>query len=167
MTKLEFKELNLENFDSYVDYIIHSEELYPTQIRSSKEDYKDMLKDENSIAIVAFSDSEYVGNIVGSPLLDHEFDEYELDKKKKIVYLYNIVVENNYQGRGLGSKLLKEFIKVAKERGFDTLVGHFRQNRSLALIKKLGCIIKKVHNNWEDSGEDYCFCELDLKNINF
>ncbi|MDD5254104.1 MAG: GNAT family N-acetyltransferase [Candidatus Nanoarchaeia archaeon] len=165
MGQLTFKELDEANFEEYKNYLLHSEEIFPEKIRSSIEDYKDMLLDPNNIAILGFLDNNYVGNIIGATLIDEEFDEYGYDRNKKIIYLYNIVIEKEYQGRGFGYELTKEFVRVAKEQGFEILIGHFRQNSSVSLIKKFGAVIKSTHPNWEESGEDYFFCEVDLTKV--
>jgi ribosomal protein S18 acetylase RimI-like enzyme len=79
-----------------------------------------------------------------------------------MIYMFNFVIEPEYQNKGYGSQLLKEFIKSAKEKGYKKLLGHFRQNSSLHLVKKLGAKEKKTYKNWCKTKENYTLCELVL-----
>lgn len=165
---LTFKELTRDNFKDYQDYILLYEQIYPEKIRSSQEDYIEMLLDDESIALVLEVDSRYAGSILGCPLEEEDRKLFNINiplENTKVIYLYNIIIAPEYQGKGLGYGLLKEFIRVVKEKGYYVLVGHFRPNGSATLIKKFGGEVKQVWSNWEDSGEDYLYCELDLKSV--
>ncbi len=56
---------------------------------------------------------------------------------------YAIVVADDWQGRGLGRRMMTELIKVAKARGLSSMIGHvFASNRGmLHLCEALGFVI--------------------------
>lgn len=164
----KFHEITADNLGRYEKQIFCSEEMFPEQIRTSREDYMEILTSENSVALVATIDSKYIGNIIGCPVTEEDMAEYEIDlgiNREKIIYVYNIVIDNDYQGKGYGHELMKEFIRIAKVRGFEALAGHFRKFRSDSLIRKFGAVAKKTYANWDCSGEVYIFCVLDFRNL--
>jgi acetyltransferase len=61
---------------------------------------------------------------------------------------FALVVADNWQGRGLGRRLMEQLIDVARARGLRSMVGHvLAENRGmLALAQKLGFVVG-------DSGE--------------
>ena len=160
---LAFEDLNLNNWHVYVDLVLKSEAIFPESIRTSKEEFTEILLIKDTIAKVAI-DSGYVGNIMGYPLVSLEnLEEYGLQfLEERAIYISNLVIESTHQGKGFGKKLLLEFIKAAIDNGYEKVYGHFRQNHSLVLIKKLGARELKVFPNWSDTGEDFVLCELDL-----
>ncbi|MBN2367995.1 GNAT family N-acetyltransferase [Candidatus Woesearchaeota archaeon] len=163
--ELRIIRLTLESFIEYEKDILKSEEIYPPSLRTSKEDFLDILSTSGHITLVALLGDEYVGNIVGSPLTVQEQKEYGLYVKigQKMMYIYNLLVDSHYQGKGYAKLLIKEFIAIASEHGFDYVMGHFRMGASASLIQKFGGEIKAVISNWEGSGEDFAMCELKLK----
>ncbi|MFH1126634.1 MAG: GNAT family N-acetyltransferase [archaeon] len=164
----KFHEITADKFGRYEKQILRSEEIFPEQIRTSREDYMGILMSENSIALVATIDSKYIGNIIGCPITEEDMAEYEIDfgiDREKILYVYNIVIDNAFQGRGYGHEMMKEFIRIAKMRGYEVLAGHFRKYRSESLIRKFGAVAKKTYANWDNSGEEYILCVLDLRNV--
>jgi len=165
---LSFEDLGAENWSKYSGLILQSELVYPETIRSAPEDFIEILSEGDRIAKVAFTGSEYVGNVIGYCITPEEMKAYGLEgegDRSKIAYIINIVVAPQHQGKGFGTELLREFIKAAKARGYEKLVGHFRQPNSLNLIKRLGAKEKGVFRNWENTGEDYTLCFLDLQSV--
>ncbi|HII72084.1 TPA: GNAT family N-acetyltransferase [Candidatus Woesearchaeota archaeon] len=176
--KLRFVDLNRENFDRFEPLLSGSELVYPESIRSVREDFLEML--EEPVAFLAFSDEEddhaagrddsddgddddYVGNVLGCALTPEEVIEYGVRGKGRILYLFNIVVDPGFQGRGVGKSLMAEFLRRAKKHGYDVVAGHFRKNASLSLFKRFGGKEIQLHTDWEGTGEDYVYCEIDLK----
>jgi len=165
---LTFDDLREDNWNQYGNFVMRSETIYPESIRSPGEEFTCILKSEDSVAKVLLLDSEYIGNAVGFCMDEEDKGDFGLDKlpgNPKIIYLFNILIDPSHQGRGYGSMLMQEFIKSAKSKGYDYIVGHFRPNGSLHIIKKFGAVEGAVCKNWENIGEDYIFCILDLRSI--
>jgi GNAT superfamily N-acetyltransferase len=165
---LTFDDLIEGNWNKYGNFVLQSETIYPEFIRSPGEEFIDIVKSRGSIAKIALLDSEYIGNAVGFCMDEEDKGDFGLDKlpgNPKIIYLFNILINPAHQGKGYGSMLTQEFIKSAKAMGYDYIAGHFRPNGSLHMIKKFGAVEGAVCKNWENIGEDYVFCILDLRSI--
>ena len=164
-TKIVFKDLTSKNLPKFKKSVLKSELTFPEPIRSTFDDYLNFLSVENSVAKVALLNSKYIGNIIGfSPTIEI-IEEEGLEgivENPNTIYVFNFVIDSKYQDKGYGHQLLQNFIKSAKEKGYEKLVGHARQNNSLYLGKKFGAKEKSVHKNWSDTEEDYILCELDL-----
>ncbi|MBN2111708.1 GNAT family N-acetyltransferase [Candidatus Woesearchaeota archaeon] len=164
---LIFEDIKPDNWQRFESFVLKTELSYPEEIRTERDEYIEIILEEN-IAKSASFNSEYIGNAIGYPLTIEDVEFHDLTPemiKVKAIYLFNFAVEPIHQGKGYGMKLLLEFIKSAKEKGYEKLLGHFRPNASLALIKKAGGKELKICKNWENTGEDYVLCELDLKSF--
>ncbi|MFH1237780.1 MAG: GNAT family N-acetyltransferase [Candidatus Aenigmatarchaeota archaeon] len=165
ISMLAFEDLGSDSWQKYGELILKSENVFPEAIRTPEEDYADTVKENGSIAKVALLDSQYVGNIFGYALLPEDLESHglhDVPQDAKVIYIFNVVVNPEYQGKGIGKQLLWEFIRTAKDRGYDYIAGHFRQNGSLQLIKKLGAKEEGVYHNWENMGEDCVACCLNI-----
>ena len=165
MNAITFETLTPSNFSRFQESIMRSEDAYPEAERSAAVDYLDIVKEDSNISMLALLDSSYIGNVFAD---EPEGEDLEICRPhitcagRRIIYVYNFIIDRQYQGKGYGHLLLLEFIKQARSRGFEFLVGHFRQNAILKIIKEMGGQERFVVKNWEGSGEDYVLCELDL-----
>ncbi|MBU1855073.1 MAG: GNAT family N-acetyltransferase, partial [Nanoarchaeota archaeon] len=165
INRMRFKGLNENNLKEYQLLIVESENLYPEALRTSFEDFKDILSAPNSIGLIAFIDEHYIGNCVGSEPSDSDLKDLNIklfSKDDKIIYVYNLIVTEQFQGKGYGQRLMDEFIKKAKAADYKYVLGNFRQNASYKITKKYKVVIEKLFKNWEDSGEDFVFCVMEI-----
>lgn len=163
---LVFRELTAGNLKEFEQALSASELNFPESIRSTYDDFIDILEGDNAIGFIALLDSVYIGNILGSQPTEYDIKDCGIELKTditKVIYIYNFVIEKEYQGKGHGYRLLLEFLKTAKERGYEIAFAQVRKNGSFALMKKAGATEKGVSFNWEDTGEDFVLCELDLR----
>jgi GNAT superfamily N-acetyltransferase len=162
---LTFQELTQDNLPHYAGCLLNSENVFPDPIKFTREDYLDILLGQDYIAKIALVDDRYAGNIIGAELHPIEVEEHRIRLDGKTIYLYGFVVEPDHQGKGIGSRLLMQFLQDARDRGYKTVVGHFRQNGSLALMRKLRATELSLEKDWFGTGEDYVFCSLDLQSL--
>ena len=54
------------------------------------------------------------------------------------VHLREIVIAPEFQGRGIGTAIVREVIERARNRGVPARLGALHQNRALALYRRLG-----------------------------
>lgn len=159
-------EITSENWDKLSSYIMDSEIEYKEEIQTSYEDYNDIFLDGDAIGKIGIVNGKYAGNIIGYPPTDNEMEDYQLERKnEKHMYLFNIIIDKEFRGQGFGFNFMVEFLKESQKQGYTKMIGHFRPNGSYALIKKLGAIDLTHCKNWEETGEDFMLCELDLKNL--
>ncbi|MBN1544168.1 GNAT family N-acetyltransferase [Candidatus Woesearchaeota archaeon] len=153
-----------DNWNEYKDIMAKLELNFHPTIRSEEKDYLEILSEEN-ITKVAVFDTMSIGAAIGFPLETDDMDDYFIApelRQKKLFYLFKINVDRAFQGKGFGQQLLSELAKAAALKGYDKMVGHFRKNASLAMMKKFGAVEKEAITDWEGTGEDFVFCELDL-----
>jgi ribosomal protein S18 acetylase RimI-like enzyme len=163
---LEIAPLTPGNFPEFVEDILASEEIFPANLRESAEDYLEALKQERALGLVAHKASRYVGNVVGFQPTGEQCAILRLDEvqtgEADLIYLFNIVAMPEFQGQGLGRRLLQAFLCQAREAGFKKVGGHFRGNGSLKNFKTLGGEELAAFDDWFDTGERYTYCELAL-----
>ena len=87
----------------------------------------DLLKDKNEIIFVA----EIDGNVAGYR---------SFNKKRKFADSGYLAITKEFQGKGIGKKLLEKSIKEAKKLGCNKMVIHVRSNNfnAISLYNKLG-----------------------------
>lgn len=155
------KKLEKENYQEYSQAILQSEEKnYQENIRSSDEDIKEILNSKRAIAAVLEVAGHYAGNYLSCAMDDEEQRKAGLENVK-INYLYNIVVEKEWQGKGYGRLLLADLIRRCKKRGVQRIAGHYNQQSRRLITQAGGRIIKEVPD-WEETGETYYLCVLEL-----
>jgi len=163
---LEFHPLTADNFQRFESLVMASEEIFPENIRETPESYLDALNQEGGVAFLAYCDREYAGNVVGFPPGKEQQQTLRLDETGTetdgLIYLFNIVTMPHLQGRGVGKEMLRHFLTRCCTAGFSKLGGHFRNNGSLSNIVKFGGKVVATLDDWFETGEAYCYCELDL-----
>src|SRR3989338_6154817 len=142
--------------------ILFSERVFPKNIQTTSQEYLEILQGEKDgeqgIGLVLYSDRKYVGNIIGALLQDDEIKQSGIetpDHYKSIFYIFNFIVEAEFQGKGYGQQLINKFINFISEYyceernvAVDAIAGHFKKNGSLHIINKLGAVEVKQYNNW-------------------
>jgi len=107
--------------------------------------FENRVNDNNCVIFVAEIDNRVIGYISG--YIDH-------DNKIKVeieTIIESIYIEDNYKNKGIGTKLINEFIKCVKEKGVKyILIDNFILNESARyLYKKLGFIVLKESRRME------------------
>ncbi len=171
---INFSSLTLDNWPAWKDYILGSEQAFPVHIRGTEEYFLGVLSKPGYMGRIAEIDGTYIGNTVGHAAACHtdvglkeKVDGFSFDEGR-IALVANIVIEPEYQKKGYSWLMLDDFIKEAEKKDFDKLVFFSRPDNSLPmartpLAKAAGLREIRTCENWYDSGEDYVFCELDVK----
>ncbi len=110
--------------------------------------------------------AEYEGNVVGylmsmvdgrNPLVPPSSDiRRYIENGKKVSHLLSIAVSRKYQGMGIGSSLLKEYLNRLREDGFDISYLEVRvsNSRAIKLYEKFGYKIVRILPFYYMDGED-------------
>ena len=107
------------------------------------DEFKIELSNSNNIYLVAEFKSEIVG-ICFSQI--KELSNNKIMKDRKILHIENICVDKNHQKKGIGKKLYKEIVQIAKERNIkniELMVWEFNEN-AIKFYKNLGMSIKNL-----------------------
>jgi GNAT superfamily N-acetyltransferase len=133
-------------------------------MRSDADDFYELLCRKETVARALIVGGAVAGFVIGCILTDEQIKDYQLEGLflDGMLYLESITVSEQFQGKGLGGMLMSDFIQEARRSGYTKISGHFRQNGSLALVRKNGARDICIVHNWHHTGEDYFYCELTL-----
>lgn len=160
---LSFKELAAGDFQDVHEKLLSFEQEFPPQLRMAEAQYRKIFDTEGGVAIAAIVDGQYAGFAIGDPMSAADVDEMQLQGLDlPAVYLANFVASGEHRGKGFGTLLLEEFLRVATGKGYKKMVGHFRHNASLRVAEKLGGKKVRVHEDWCGSREPVTLCVFDL-----
>jgi len=163
---INYSPLTYENFPLHEGEVMKSEEVFPEEIRETRENYLTVLAHNNSLGFIATVGSDYMGNIVGFTPSGEMREALRLDEIDSdhghMIYLYNIVTAPEFQAMGYGKMMLAFFMEKAAHAGYKKIGGHFRNNGSLKNFKRLGGEELAVFEDWFGTGESYIYCELSL-----
>ena len=107
------------------------------------EEFRTELSNSNNIYLIAELENEIVG-ICFSQI--KEISNNKIMKNRKILHIENICVDENHQKKGIGKKLYKQIVQLAKEKNIDNIelmVWGFNKN-AINFYKNLGMNIKNL-----------------------
>ena len=107
------------------------------------DEFKTELSNSNNIYLIAEFKNEIVG-ICFSQI--KEISNNKIMKDRKILHIENICVDENHQKKGIGKKLYKQIVQLAKEKNIDNIelrVWGFNKN-AINFYKNLGMNIKNL-----------------------
>ncbi|MBT3464753.1 GNAT family N-acetyltransferase [archaeon] len=162
---LKLISINKSNWKTFQSKIIDSEKEFPKDIRAKRKDYLNVLSTKSCIFLAAMNDKKYVGTISGYKPTKIDMSEHRLKDyfhSNNFIYVYNYVVNRNYRGKGYGKILMKNLSQIALDKGYKTIVGHFRLNNSLNIINKVGNVRMLKYENWKNQRNGYLLCEVKL-----
>ncbi len=94
--------------------------------------FKTTLNSENSIAYIAEFNEEAIGYIL---LFKMNFLENPFQYSRRFILIDQILVLNNFQGRGVGKLLLEAALTFAKENNFESIeLNHWTTNESARIF---------------------------------
>ena len=125
-TNLEFSQMTLEDFNSIKENLLTDFDNFWNETTFENE-----LKSSHSYYIVAKIENEIVG-FVGMKIVLNEAD------------IMNIVTKKDKRNLGIGTKLLQELLKTAKEKNISKLTLEVNENNlpAIHVYEKLG--FKKI-----------------------
>jgi len=164
MDKIYLIDITPSNWKKHETEILALEEQYPPDLRSDSDDFLEILCRKGTVARALIAGGSVAGFVIGCILTDEQIHDYQLEERylEGMLYLESITVAGQFQGKGFGRMMMQDFVAEARRNKYRKIVGHFRQNGSLALIIKSGAREILTVHDWHGSGEDYCYCELVL-----
>lgn len=134
------------------DMVKVEEETWGTELRANRETLSERIKRFPDGFLGCYVDGKLVGMTYGHPITDVKNTWYDnsskqaFDSSGKIFYIVNVGVSENYRGQGIGSKLLDENKKLARELGTEKIVlGARNKEDNLGFYRKNGFVdINKV-----------------------
>jgi len=119
------------------------------------------FEDPASICLVARDGDEIIGYIFGGSLEDYEdvpgVEEDGSFGQENTCYLESRAVLEGYRGQGIGNQLQEEFLRIARERGYQYITQHLREE-----FVPDGVEILSTHENYYESELTFIYCRLEL-----
>ena len=133
----DIKNLNQKLF--YNDYLFDKtlDLAWPSK---NKKYFKKHILDKNSLTQVAEDKGKIIGYAIGSIT---KAESYRIIKH--FAELENMLIIKNYRGKGIGTKLILNFLQWAKNKGIKRtrMIASADNKEAIALYKKIGF---KEHN---------------------
>ena len=114
-------------------------DIYPIDF----DEFKTELSNNNNVYLIAELENEIVG-ICFSQI--KQISNNKIMNDRKILHIENICVDKNHQKKGIGKKLYKEIVQIAKERNIkniELMVWGFNEN-AINFYKSLGMSVKNL-----------------------
>lgn len=124
-------------------HVIERKDIYKDVDSINFDEFKTELSNSNNVYLVAELENEIVG-ICFSQI--KEISNNKIMNDRKILHIENICVDENYQKRGIGKKLYKEIVQIAKERNINSvelMVWGFNKN-AIKFYENLGMSVKNL-----------------------
>ena len=131
----EWNKIQLLNDEVFADNITYDPDLKRDWAISEvgKQYFQELVTDDEQVCFVAEDDNMLVGYIAAAPK--------ELSyRKSKYLEIDNMGVNPEYRGKGVGTLLIEEVKKWAKENGYNKLFvnSYFKNTSAIAFYKKNG-----------------------------
>lgn len=129
--------------------------LYPEDISETEQEIKEIFFEKDAIFIMFIDEDKLIGYICGNNIekyVTKKDKEYNSKfNKNNTIYVETINVDKKYQGTGIGTKLLRYFIKQSMDKGYKYVTGHYCEGSSTKLAKKFNGKILLTDNDYCDT----------------
>lgn len=134
----------------------------PREVCLSAHNMRFIFKNRRSIALLVTENERFVGFGLGYFDTLNEYPEVATIGDANIFHLCINIVAPEFQGKGVGQKLLEERIAMAKKFGAHTCTSFARNGASLHNMRKVGGKVIGVRNNWHNSGETFRIVRINI-----
>jgi GNAT superfamily N-acetyltransferase len=121
-------------------------------LSESEESLQFTFNDKKSIFIIMTLNGKFVGYICGGKIenyIEENEQEYNSYLNEHSCYVESINIHKDFQGKGYGKVLFRQFYNTCKQRGFKYITGHFSNGASTNVALKFnGKTLLKI--------DDYC-----------
>jgi ribosomal protein S18 acetylase RimI-like enzyme len=164
---------------SFID--AHKEQLMELEETCFKEsiqedwDSKQELIKAADVAVFAFNNSGIVGEAYVSrgdcsELNDdvdgnHLKDLFVKMDEEGAIYFMSFAILPEFQGKGIGERLLRKTINYCVDSGFKIVYAHAHKGVSSHLFEKVGGKFIEKRENWFDTGDTYLLYKMNYKAV--
>ena len=163
MDDLLIRRVNRGSWNKWARKVMHTmRATLPKEAGLESKDIRWILANTRYIMLVATCGENFVGFTIG---FFHNFDdepEIAAIGDKHIFHLCINVIAQEFQGRGLGTKFLRDRIAFARHAGAKTCTSYGREGVSLHNLKKVGGKVIGIRENFQGSGEKFSIVRVDI-----
>ena len=161
--RMHIKNISRRNWPEWSPEVIRTmRRVFPRNLWWTKANFTDSFKDEKCIARLATIEGKFAGFSLG--IYDKAPDKTLITstKRKKIIHIYYIFLDQPYLHKGYGYLLLKDFAAKAQAGGYHAITVFAKLGPSVRNLQKLGARRQKVFEDFYETGETYIFCSMEL-----
>ena len=139
--KIEYLQLKVNNLNDFIKLIKLYENVFEMEpFTYPSHDYlKKILKNENTIIMVAKYKEEIIAGLTAHQLASTYIEANE-------VYVYDLAVHQDFQRKGIGTKLIEELKKISCNKGDKEifLQADIADKYAIEFYKKIGGVPENV-----------------------
>lgn len=115
----KFKQLFSTDVSSFKDLIILFGKVFKEKgtyqgAKPSDTYINKFLSNDSHIILVTIKENIIIGGLVA-------YELYKFEQERSEIYIYDLAVSKNYRRKGIGTSLIENLIRTAKERGAPTI----------------------------------------------
>jgi len=177
-SQVQIKRVHSQDWERCGKDVLEIEEIFDPNLRETPKSIKAFFDNPKAIVLVAESEANIVGCLYSASIesnllletpnpaecttFENVLKEDENYGRNNTLYVTSFGVLPKYEERGIGTRLYKELIEIARESGYKFVTSHNEPGTSCHIAEKLGERKIKLYKNWYETGEDYWYMKLEL-----
>lgn len=146
---------------------------FPMLMQEEAHDFEEFLNDEFCSGLILYQDATPIGYITGTHI--HESNSaralqengFIAENQDRIFYISSLAILKEHRSVLALEFLIHETNTLLKSIGYDYFVAYVRKRYGLSrmLSQRVSCQILHTTENWEETGEPFDYCLVDLASI--
>lgn len=146
---------------------------FPSLMQEDRQDFASFLADEYAVGLILYDDARPIGYIMGYHI--HELNSaralesnaFIRENQDQIFYISSLAIIKEHRSVIALEFLIHEMAALLKSFDYDYFVAYVRKRHGLSrlLARRLSCEILHTQDNWEETGEPFDYCLVDLASI--
>jgi hypothetical protein len=164
----------LINAESQIPDLVEIErKCFPTLMQDQLQNFKEFLQDEFASGLILYKDDIPIGYIMGSHIHDENSakaigtNEFIKNNQDQIFYISSLSIIKEHRSVIALEFLIHEMSALLKSIGYSYFVAYVRKRHGLSrlLTRRLSAEILHTDENWEETGEPFDYCLVNLASI--
>lgn len=164
----------LIQFQSQIPILVELEKkCFPTLMQDQRQDLEEFFNDSYASGLILYKDAVPIGYIMGSHIHEEnsaralETNDFIQEHQEKIFYISSLSIIKEYRSVIALEFLIHEMTALLKSIGYEYFVAYVRKRNGLSRLLKsrASCEILHTQENWEETGEPFDFCLVNLSSI--
>lgn len=160
--------------DSQIPILIDIEKkCFPTLMQDECQNFEDFIKDEYASGLILYENGVPIGYIMGCHIHETnsgqalEENDFIQENEKHIFYISSLAIIEEYRSITTLGFLLHEMSTLLKSIDYQYFVAYVRKRHGLSrlLTQRLAATVIHTVDNWEETGEPFDFCLVNLDSI--
>ena len=164
----------LINSDRQIPILIEIEKkCFPMLMQDQHQDFEEFLQDEFCCGLILYKDEVPIGYMMGSHVHDEnsrqalKANEFIRKNQDHIFYISSLSIIKEYRSVITLEFLIHEMTALLKSIDYKYFVAYVRKRNGLSrlLTRRLSGEILHTTENWEETGEPFDYCLVNLASI--